>query len=350
MRERVEFRVPEEHAAEFLGAGVGVSLSQPGFQPSVRKVCVSSDDPLYRRIGDIYRELRVRGQYFYHGWNIIRYYTPEELRSAELLHLIITAVFDPTGKECGTAYDESTACSFCGAGRVQESELTLDLRKIPKGKDIAATLSPDEWIVSQHLAELLVDHRMTGFELRPVLHKARHQNDPIRLEQYPTGRYLLQLAREAGASPGNWDFDVWMARAENRDLWELVKAERAAEGREREQRRSYVPPPPWYQLVVTSMAVPITAPTQAGIKPFEEDTEGKHRCPLGHTLGLNLLTELWLERDSWDGSDIARTQQMIGTKRGVFVPAPELLVSPRLRQLLESEKIKGYRSEVAHLV
>jgi hypothetical protein len=279
-----------------------------------------------------------------------RYYTAAESRAAELFHAIITAVFEPAGQECGTVYDESGVCPFCRAGRVQQSGLVLDLRKTPKGKDIARTLSGDEWIVSQRLAELLLDNRMTGFELGPVSHKARYQDDPIRLERYPSGRYLLQLAQEAGAPHGTWEFYVWLNRPENRDLWELAKAERAAEGQTREQRRSYVPPPVWYQLKVTSRKTTILPPTRGGIAPFEEDEEGKYRCPSGHTIGLNLLSEVWLARGSWDSSDVASTEQMVGIRKGLFVPAPLLLISPRLRQLLEGQKIRGYRVEVAHLV
>jgi hypothetical protein len=350
MREKVEFRVPEEYAAQFLGAGVGTPLAQPGFPPTIRKVTVATDDPLYRKVGDLYRDLRTRGSFFYHGWQIRRFYSPEELRSGELFHLMITAVFDPTGQECGTKYDVSSACSGCGAGRMLTSELKLDLRKAPKNKDIARTLSGDEWIVSQRLAELLVDHKVTGFELRPVLHKARYQDGSIRIDHYPSGRYLLQLAQEAGATEGTWEFYVWLNRPENRDLWELVKAEKASEGHAREHQRSYTPPPPWYQLNIKSPPISVVDPTVAGIKPFDEDSNGKYRCPLGDTVGLNVLSELWLDRSRWDGSDLARTEQYFGMKKGVFVPAAELLISPRLRELLGSEGIKGYRVEVAHLV
>jgi hypothetical protein len=41
---------------------------------------------------------------------------------------------------------------------------------------------------------------------------------------------------------------------------------------------------------------------------------------------------------------------MVGIRMGLLVPAPLLLVSPRLWHLLRTEKIKGYRVEVAHLV
>ena len=40
-------------------------------------------------------------------------------------------------------------------------------------------IDADEWIVSQRLAELLVETNMAGFELRPVRHKARYQEDAM---------------------------------------------------------------------------------------------------------------------------------------------------------------------------
>ncbi len=71
---------------------------------------------------------------------------------------------------------------------------------------------------------------------------------------------------------------------------------------------------------------------------------------MGHVSGLNLLSEVWVPRAAWDGSDIVCTKDLVGVRRGVPVPAPLLLISPRLWRLLEVEQIKGYEVEVAHLV
>jgi hypothetical protein len=107
--------------------------------------------------------------------------------------------------------------------------------------------------------------------------------------------------------------------------------------------------PQWYQLVITSRPIPTIPPTKFGIKPFNEDPEGQYHCPLGHTSGLNLLSELWLSKDAWDGSDICMTKDMVGTRRGVLVPTPMILISPKLWHLLVNENIKGYKIEIAHL-
>jgi len=349
VKEYVDFRIPEEDAQLFLGPNIGKQLGQPPLGPTVRSVKIAVDDPLYRRIGEIDRQRRARGERpFFLGWDIEYRYSHKELEAAELFHMLITAAFEPAGEQCGTVYDESTACPICGAGRTQVSDLILDLRKVPKGKDIARTIA-DEWIVSQRLAELLLDGGMTGFELRPVRHKARYEDEPVDLTKVPSGRELLRQAEEAGLRDGTWDFYVWLNRPEQRELAERARQEHA-ELLERRAGRRAKPLPVWYQLIVTSAPVPTVPPTRFGINPFDEDPEGQCRCPLGHGSGLNLLSEVWIPRAAWDGSDIVRSQNLVGTRGGLLVPRPLLFISPRLRRLLEREKVRGYQVEVAHLV
>jgi hypothetical protein len=283
MREIADFRIGQRFARRFLLPSVGVSLGE-----LTRKVKVAVDDPLYVRIGQIYRELREReNAYFFAGWHIERHYTKEELQSGELFQLYLTSYFEPEGEFSGTVYDYSKACAHCGAGRRQVSELKLDLSKVPRGKDITMTIARDEVIVSERFAKLIQAHAITGVDLRPV-----------------------------------------------------VRARKPRSGA-----------PIWYQLHVTARAVRVMPPTKIGVNPFEEDPEGKHRCALGHVSGLNLLSEVAVARSDWDGSDVAVTKELVGAFRGegVIVPTPLVLISPRFRRLLEQEKIKGYKVEVAYL-
>lgn len=342
VRETLEFRIPERYAARFLDDDQGRSLG------SVRAVVVEAGSPLYERIGQLYRELRRKDQYFYHGWEIRRRYSAPELEAAEIFSLEITAVFEPSGEECGTEYDETSACPVCGAGRIQRSNLILDLRRTPRRKDIARTIA-DEWIISQRLAQLLVDARMTGFELRPVRHKARYQDDPVDPQNYQSGRELLQLAEASGAPYPTWEFWVWLNRPEQSELVNRLDQEHIHLQRRHEQRhlRSR---PIWHQLVVTSPNVPTVQPTRFGVEPFDLDEKQEFRCPFGHVLGLAVLSEVFIRRDAWDGSDIVATKELVGYRRGVLVPRPTLLMSPRFRKLLESEKVRGCRFEIAHLV
>ncbi|WP_375771154.1 hypothetical protein NR798_09725 [Archangium gephyra] len=104
----------------------------------------------------------------------------------------------------------------------------------------------------------------------------------------------------------------------------------------------------WHQLVVTSAPVDVVPPTQANNGPFDLDVNGDYRCPQGHVLGLNLISELWLKKDSHDGSDLARTRQLFGPRMGVLRPHPKLLISPRLFRLLRELKVGRLIAEVAH--
>ena len=109
----------------------------------------------------------------------------------------------------------------------------------------------------------------------------------------------------------------------------------------------------WYQLEVTSRPIAVAPLTRFGINLFDADEAGEYRCPLGHVLGLNLLSELSVVREDWDGADLCATKQWTGMRSrngGAFRPHPLLLISPRLRNLLGELKAKGIELEVAHLV
>lgn len=365
MIEFCELRVHEEYAHLLFAEDEGKRLGD-----TVRLVVLRTDDPRFPEVGRLDRELMAKGgrprQSFFAGWDLIYRYTQAELERAEFFHLMITAVFEPAGEECGTVYDESKACQhvfsperdlshiyrgltlgpdICGAGRVQVSDLMLDLRKAPKTRDIARTIA-NEWIVSQRLAELLVDAKLTGFDLRPVRHKARYQDDPVCFVKVPSGREILRQAAEAGFTDDSWSYYVWLNRPERAELLERARMEHAELLGRRAQRRGK-PLPVWHQLVVTSRPVRTVAPTRFGEGLFSE--ENRYRCPRGHVVGLNLLSEVFAERSDWDGSDIICTKELVGARRGVLVPAPMVLISPRFRKVLVDHKIKGWKTDVAYL-
>lgn len=345
MRTTCEFRVNEKYAGRLFSPNEGTRLGD-----SVRKVEIATNDPRYKQVGELDAEIQEKeGKSFFFGWGIRHYYSKEEIKSADLFHLIITAVFEPAGEECGTKYDESKVCKRCGAGRRQIGDLVLDLRRVPRGKDIARTIA-DEWIVSQRLAEYLLDAKLTGFQLRPVRHKARYEDDAIKLVNYPSGRKLLEKARAVGASHPTWKFYVWANRPEQDELWKMVWKEHADTMQKKGASRPRGQLPTWYQIVVTSRPVSTVTPTLFGNDPFDEDPEGKYCCSLGHVSGLNLLSEVWVKRAVWDGSDIVYTKDLVGTRRGLLVPRPMLLISPRFRRMLVEKDIKGYKVEVAHLI
>ncbi|MBN1209448.1 MAG: hypothetical protein JXB05_31645 [Myxococcaceae bacterium] len=276
MRETIEFRVPAEQANMFLEPDLGTWLGD-----SVRKVVLPMEDPRVKFIGDLNREFRKKGRAFFTGWEISRHYTRRELEAAEVLQLLIRTVFEPEGEACGTKYDDAAACPLCGAGAPQLTELHLDVRRIPRKKDLAVTIA-GEVVLSGRLVKALREHGITGAEYRPVRHKSGAVSDE------------------------------------------------------------------WRQLVVTSTPVDIVPPTKTGAGPFDLDEQGRYRCPRKHVAGLNLISELWVKRAGYDGSDWARTRQLIGTRRGVLRPQEQLLISPRLYRLLRELKAKRFDVEIAH--
>ncbi len=275
MREIIEFRIGEPEAS-MLPGNPGRSLGG-----TVRNVRLPLNDDRVRLIGELDREFNKRGRSFFTGWSISRHYTPAELQAAQMFALRPRSIFEPCGEMCGTEYDESEACSHCGAGARQSTDLHLDPESIPK-RDLSFTIAR-EIVISNRLAQALQAHGITGAGFLPV--------------RDPTGSLLED----------------------------------------------------WRQLTITSAPVDIVAPTLVGNDLFDLDEQGRHRCPQGHVLGLNRLSELWVRRESYDGSDLARTRQLTGARRGVLHPKPEILLSPRLYRLLRELKVGRLVVEVAHL-
>jgi hypothetical protein len=300
MQEIIEFRIPEENAERYLRPEDGVRLGE-----SVRKLVLPISDSLVTKIRDIESDFQARGESFYLGWDLRRRYTVRELNSAEAFLVIIKRVFEPAGEQCGTVYDESKACQYCGSGAPQVSDLILDPMSLPRRGNLAiAETIAGEVVVSETLVKLFRAERCTGGEFRPVKQKTDS----------------------------------------SRDL------------------------SGWYQLVINSKRLKIAPSTRAGIQPFQEqlarapsaevlegldtswcDKQGNYRCPLGHTIGLNLLSELSVRRSDFKNVDIACTEQRVGVRRGVLRPRSMLVVSPRFRKLVEEHGLKGMNFEITYL-
>jgi hypothetical protein len=219
---------------------------------------------------------------------------------------------------------------------------------VPKNKDIARSIA-DEWIVSQRLAEKMIDTGLTGFELRPVRHKARYEDDPVDLAKISIGREIIRLAEEAGAPHPSWQFYVWLNRPENRKLADEARFQHAALlGTQAERKRPSLPV--WHQLVISQSSAIIVPPTRIGKDPFDDDEKGECRCPVGDLLGLNLLSEISIDAQSYVESDVFSSTKFIGCRRGLLRPSPEILVSPRFRERFMTEGFRGAKFEVAYVV
>lgn len=281
MKEICEFRIMEDFAPRLFADDEGKRLGD-----TVRKIEIATDDPRYLTIGRLQAEIEAKtDRLFFSSWNLRRRYSKAELEVATLFELQVTAIFEPAGEECGTKYDETTACPLCGAGAKQITPLCLPEKRMPKGKDFVRTIA-NEILVSRRVAELFARHQITGAELLPMRFKRT-------------------------------------SSAESQD---------------------------WFQFIVKNSEAEVIAPTRTGINPFNEDEKGEYRCPQGDLIGLNLLSEVFIKSASSGNEDIISTRQFVGVRGGVIRPERIILVSAKLRRLIESEKLKGLRVEVAHLV
>ena len=282
------------------------------------------------------------------GWTLKRKYTPKELKAAELFYFSINSYFEPFGEQCGTVYDESRCCPQCGGGNARTGPLVLNLRRAPKKKQLARTFAP-EFIVSQTLAELFLQHGVKGCELRPVIHKPYFNDEPVDFRKVPTGQKLLRRAKLQKVK--SWQFCVWLNEVEQMEWLEQATYEFQLLLGKRERKTP--PPPPWYELIIHSKRISICEPTKIGSDFFRNDEDYGDMCihagKFGHKMGLNVLSEVSVLRSTWDNSDIACTGQLIGNRMGMLRPEPLMMISPRLYWLLNEWKIGKYYTEVAYL-
>lgn len=344
MKEVCEFRIYERFTSLLSKPTIGQRVGG-----SVRKVIVPVPDPVFTEIGALHTRLRkTQGTGLFSYWNIQRSYSEAELASAELFRLIVTTAFEPAGEECGTTYDEGTACEICKANANQTSELFLDFRKIPPRSALARTIA-NELVVSDNLASILREAEVNGIEFKATHHRPRFEDDLVDLSKLSSGKLLLERASAEGISAKSARYYLWLNQPEQRELLDAARRENFARKQTR-ARGSHKKWPIWYQLWIASNRLSVTDPTRTGIDPFNLDCEGEYRCPRGDKIGLRFLSEIYVQRASWDGADMMLTRQVTGVRRGLLRPTPTILVSPRLRGILIGEKVRGVRFEIAHFV
>lgn len=297
MREVFEFRIPEKNAAKHLPAGFGDRLGD-----TVRRVRLSPEDPLLKHLQRIDREFRSNARVFFTGWSIKRVYSNEELARAPLFRARVTTVFEPAGEECGTVYDEASSCN-----QVVESESVTEVSghqiRIPPSRCGAGAI----------------------------------QAGPLFLD----GRRIPRKVDIARTIAGEI-----VVSARLRVVFEEVPLSGAQFTEVRLSNRQGVPSKDHFQMRV-STSVDVHPSTRAGDDPFDETSHG--RCPLGHVLGLNLLSEVTVERRSLAKVDVMMTRQLVGVRSGLLRPEPLLLVSPNARRSFDEAEVKGLSIEVAHL-
>jgi hypothetical protein len=290
MKEFVEFRVDEKYAHRLFSEQEGKKIGNDG---SVRKIIINTADPRFVKIGMLQKKLQTKRRlfgnghnYFFAGWEFERKYSKDEFDRAELYNFTLTKMFQPCGVECGTLIDESTTCKFCGSGAVQVGPLRLLNGSIPKSKDFSFTIAINEHVISRRAVELFKKNLVTGVTYGPIL---------------------------------------------------LGK-------------KSSIPSTEWFQMIINDASVESSPSTKFGLDPFDSDEKGEYRCANGHKFGLNILSELSVMRDSVSALDFTCTRQFIGQRgESLFRPYRLILVSQKVRKIIEENNLKGCCLEVAHM-
>jgi hypothetical protein len=293
MKEIIEFRIFDDYYH---------LLSKPNnavFNGAVYVIKVEKGDRTFEEIRQLSSDVKQKYNKHFFGYsNIKRKYGKKEIDTATLFQIKIKTTFEPAGEECGTIYDETIACEICGANRKQIGSLKLKKGTIPK-KDIARTIA-GEIVVSERFKKAFELRNLKGLELLPV-EFAKGKSDYYQIIA------LNELELTINTVAGGDIFDI------------------GAEGSEA------------YEFTVSG-----------GHKvKFEREV---YKCPKGHTIGLNLLSEAYVSSSpSINDYDFFSSKQKIGVKRGLLRPEPLYLCSPTFRKVVEEEKLSGFEFEIAHI-
>jgi hypothetical protein len=107
-----------------------------------------------------------------------------------------------------------------------------------------------------------------------------------------------------------------------------------------------------YQLV-SAIEIELSQNTIAGINLFDLSTssEGEiYKCPKGHTLGLNLLSEAYVVGSrSIGANDFFSSKQKIGARRGLLRPEQIYFCSPAFREMVHEERLSGFEFEITNV-
>jgi hypothetical protein len=285
LKEIVEFRILEERARLLFSKSEGKVLGDKGIY-EVRQILLDTKDLRYFEIGKLQQKFQAKGSHFFSSWDFNRKYSKSELENATLFQFIFMAEFEPSGEECGTTYDETTACPICGSGAKQKNPLYLRKSSIPKGKDFSYTIADNELIVSARAKELFQKAGLNGLEFGPIVF----------------------------------------------------------------EKNATKPSTDWFQMFFTHSSVEIHPSTQFGNEPFDEDKKGEFRCANGHKAGLNILSELAVQKESLRELDFMETRQFVGLRSGLLRPRRLIVVSQKVRRIVLENKLKGIRLEIAHII
>ena len=112
---------------------------------------------------------------------------------------------------------------------------------------------------------------------------------------------------------------------------------------------SRAPRTKWHQMVITS-TVRVSDRTAYGTPYRNTGRKEDTITPCGHAVKDIVYSELFVEGNIWDESDMVRTDLYFGGHLNLIHPYPHILISQKFYRLLKENGVKGYKIEVAHMV
>lgn len=229
------------------------------------------------------------------AWKYVRKYKKEEFDSSNMIFQIIPCKQAQTsGEEHGTKYDYSESCPICHSGRRLIGNFRISRKSVLKSANLFQTYG----------GELITD-------------------------------------------------DSLKTSCNNYGIKGIEFCKTSVDG---------------YYLTSSSKRVNISNSTEFGCSPFDKaeysdeisfsfgniDSNKKkeiYKCPNGDNLGLNILSEAFIEYDNalFD-VDFIQSAQYVGVHRGFLYQMPLYFCSQKFRRMVETEKLKGIKFEVAHIV
>jgi hypothetical protein len=292
MKEIFEFRLNNEYSHMIINPGEGKRTG------SNTIIHITKSDPKFEKIKLLSKRLREENNDFLFLYsNTTRKYSLAELNTALLLQLQINSTFEPTGEECGTIYDSSNSCKVCGANDIQTTSLKLKKGSIPK-KDISRTIG-GEIVVSERFVFAANKYNLKGPTFLPIEYSKEKSN----YHQLVTSN-TLSLSNQTLTGVNIFDF--------------------------------------------SEESPPSTVVFSDNIKAkFEKEV---YKCPLGHTLGLNLLSEAYVKNSPLvKEMDFFQSEQKIGVRRGLLRPESLYFCSHNFFRMVNEEKLTGFNFEIANI-
>lgn len=105
-------------------------------------------------------------------------------------------------------------------------------------------------------------------------------------------------------------------------------------------------PTGWYQMHCRN-TIAVRCETRVGKDPFDSPSERYGACPRGDVAGLNLLSELHVDRGTAAPSDIWHTREYFGVRQGLLRPEREIVITQHLWRAFEAGGLRGATVEIA---